>query len=63
VDVFAAAGTTGPVMLDPVDKHMLQAVIRFWIAEVSFEQLPAGIDDLNSALIDDARDRGISSVR
>jgi hypothetical protein len=42
---------------------MLLAVIQFWIAEVSLAGLPEGIEELQSALIDDARDRGMTSLR
>ena len=63
VDAFEAAGTSSPVVLEPVDKHMLLAVIQFWIAEVSLAGLPEGIEELQSALIDDARDRGMTSLR
>jgi len=63
VDAFEAVGTSRPVELEPVDKHMLQAVIQFWIAETSLARLPEGIDDLQGALIDDARDRGMTSLR
>jgi hypothetical protein len=63
VDAFRAAGTACAVELEPLDKHTLQAVIRFWIAEVSVGEVPEGIDDLNSALIDDAHDRGMPSLR
>jgi len=63
VEAFEAAGSSGAVVLDPVDKHMLLAVIQFWIAEVSPAGLPDGIEELQSALIDDARDRGMTSLR
>jgi hypothetical protein len=62
-EAFDRAGTSQSVVLEPVDKHMLLAVIQFWIAEVSLAGLPEGIDDLQSALIDDARDRGMTSLR
>jgi hypothetical protein len=63
VDAFEAVGTSRPVELEPIDKHTLQAVIRFWMEEASLEGLPEGIDDLRNALIDDAHDRGARSCR
>lgn len=45
-EAVEAVGTFRPVVLEPVDKHMLQAVIQSWIAEVSLAGLPERIDDL-----------------
>ena len=53
VRAFNAVGASAPVRLGRPEKELVIEVVDRWAADIGPEQLPAGVWDLRSALVDD----------
>ena len=53
VRAFNAVGAAAPVRLGRPEKELVIEVVDRWAADIGPEQLPTGVWDLRSALLDD----------